>query len=103
MNSLLRLCTNVHTINPRYAWDEAKAAANASKHRVDFADAVTAFDDPLAITIVDPDAAGEVRFVTMGQDALGRFLVVVYAENPDTIRIISARRATRKERQVNAI
>jgi hypothetical protein len=90
-------------MNPRYEWDEAKAVANDTKHRVDFADAVAVFDDPFAITIADPDCVGETRFVAMGQDTLGRTLVVVYAESADVIRIISARRATRKERENNAI
>ena len=88
---------------PRYEWDEAKAIANATKHGVDFADAVAAFVDPFAITIPDPDAVGESRFVTLGQDAQGQTLVVVYTESADAIRIISARRATRKERRDHAI
>ena len=90
-------------MNPRYEWHEAKAVTNSAKHRVDFADAVAIFGDPFALTIPDPDAVGESRFVTLGQDALGRALVVVYAESADVIRIISARRATRKERRNHAI
>ena len=90
-------------MNPRYEWDEAKAIANATKHGVDFADAIAVFDDPFSVTIPDPDAVGEARFVTLGHDALGRTLVVVYAESADAIRIISARCATRKERRIDAI
>jgi hypothetical protein len=60
-----------------YQWDDHKAKANLKKHKVDFAEAVTVFDDDLAITVEDiiPE---EERFVTIGADALGRILVVVY-------------------------
>ena len=81
-----------------FEWDPAKAASNLRKHRIDFADAVTVFDDELAITIPDPDSEEE-RFVTTGADAVCRLLVVVYTWREDRIRIISARRATRRERR----
>jgi uncharacterized protein len=81
-----------------YEWDLAKAADNHRKHRVDFADAVTVFGDPLAITVPD-DRHGEDRFVTIGLEAQGQLLVVVYTWRGQTIRIISARRAGRGERQ----
>lgn len=81
-----------------FEWDAAKAASNLRKHGVDFADAVTVFDDDLAITILDPDCEEE-RFITTGADAVGRLLVVVYAWREDQVRIISARRATRRERR----
>ena len=90
-------------MGPDYEWDDKKAVANATKHGVDFADAIAVFDDTLAVTIPDPDAVGEARFVTLGLDAFRRVLVVVYAESADGIRIISARRATRKERRDHAI
>lgn len=81
-----------------YEWDEDKAASNQSKHRIDFADAVSVFADDAAITIVDehPD---EERFVTIGMDAFGRILVVVYTWREQRIRLISARKATRHERK----
>ena len=92
--------TIVHTL---WAWrssrDEEKAAANARKHGVDFADAVTVLDDEMAITIPDPAADEEERFVTLGTDAVGRLLVVVYSWREERIRLISARRATGRERQ----
>ena len=66
MRTMLHLCTNVHTMDPGYQWDHKKAAANVAKHGVDFADAVAVFDDPFAITIPDPDAVGEARFVILG-------------------------------------
>jgi len=82
-----------------FEWSRAKAAANKLKHRVDFADAVTVLEDPLALTITD-DAGSEERFVTLGTTADGRLLVVVYAcPTPDRIRLISARPATRRERR----
>ena len=81
-----------------YEWDPAKAAGNHRKHRVDFADAVTVFADPLAITIPD-DRHGEYRFVTIGLDAQGQLLVVVYTWRGETIRSISARRASRSARR----
>ena len=69
-----------------------------NKHGIDFADAITVFDDLTAITIDDPDYYEE-RFVTIGMDAFGRILVVVYAWRGDIIRIISARKATKHERK----
>jgi len=83
----------------RYLWDPEKAKANARKHGVEFADAVGVLEDPWAITAEDPDAEGEPRFLALGMDVLGRVLVVIYAFRGDEIRIISARKATRKERE----
>jgi len=57
-------------------FDPAKAKANLAKHKVSFAHAEQALLDPSAITIEDPDAQGEHRFVTLGMDALGRILVL---------------------------
>ncbi len=68
------------------------------KHGVSFADAVAAFSDEAALTIEDDDP-DEQRFVTIGIDAFGRLLVVVYAWRGDDIRVISARKATRRERR----
>jgi uncharacterized protein len=78
-------------------WDPKKAAANLRNHRVDFADAALALHDEFAITVVDDDL-GEERFVTVGSDALGRVVVVVFTWRGRRIRLISARRATREER-----
>jgi uncharacterized DUF497 family protein len=79
-------------------WDVEKAAANLKKHGVDFADAETALHDEMALTRPDDDPDEE-RFVTLGTDALGRLLVVVYEWRNDDWRLISARRATRAERR----
>jgi uncharacterized DUF497 family protein len=81
-----------------YQWDDDKARTNLTKHGIDFADAVTVFSDDFAITIED-DHPREERFVTIGMDALGRILVVVYAWRGESIRIISARKATSGERK----
>ncbi len=80
-------------------WDPGKAAANLEKHGVRFADAELVLFDPLAKTLEDLTAAGEQRHVSLGTDALGRVLVVAYTYRDDGVRLISARRATRKERQ----
>ena len=82
-----------------FKYDPAKAAANLKKHRVSFADAEAAPEDPLAITMEDPDAQDEERFITIGMGSAGELLVVVYTERDDGYRLISARRATRKERK----
>ena len=78
-------------------WDSRKAAANLSKHGVDFADAATVVYDDQAITIPE-ERSGEERFVTIGMDALGRILVVVYTWRGERLRLISARKATPRER-----
>ncbi len=81
-----------------YEWDEVKAQANRSNHGIDFADAATVFEDNLALTAID-DAPDEERFVTLGMDAMGRLVVVVFTWRGDRIRIISARKATRSVRR----
>jgi uncharacterized protein len=79
-------------------WDPRKAAANLKKHGVDFADAGTVLHDEQAITIRD-DEAEEERYVTIGMDAIGNVLVVVYTWRGDRPRLISARRARPQERE----
>jgi uncharacterized DUF497 family protein len=80
-------------------WDPAKARANFTKHGVRFADAVTALEDDSALTIHDLSLEGEERWVTMGLDASGRLLVVVYTWRGERMRLISARQATPNERR----
>ncbi len=83
----------------RFAWDPAKAAANLRKHGVSFEDATTAFGDPHSLTVPDPDhSTAESRFTLIGTSKLGLIVVVSHTERGDTIRIISARKATRHER-----
>jgi uncharacterized DUF497 family protein len=79
-------------------WDPAKAKANLAKHGIHFADAVSALEDDRALTIRDPYSEDEERWVTIGLDAVGRLLVVVYAWRGRRIRLISARQATPRER-----
>lgn len=84
----------------KFEWDTAKAAANFTKHGASFEDAAQAFEDELSATFPDPDhSRGEYRYITYGLIADGRLLVVSHTERNDLIRIISARLATRKERQ----
>jgi uncharacterized DUF497 family protein len=78
-------------------FDSDKAAANLRKHRVSFAHAEQALRDPVAVTVEDPDAEGESRFVTLGMDTLGRTLVVVHTTREEKTRIISARKASKLE------
>jgi len=82
----------------RFIFDPAKAASNLRKHGVSFADAEGVLADPFAITIEDPDAVGEQRFIAIGLGSNGELLVVVYTERGENYRLISARHATRKER-----
>ena len=77
-------------------WDRTKARTNRRKHGIDFADAVGVLEDDQALTI-DDDDPDEERFITMGMDAFGRILVVVYIFRGERIRIISARKATPRE------
>lgn len=86
-------------MKPTYEWDEQKAQSNFHKHGVSFDEAETVFDDPLAITIPDPDHSGaELRFVDVGQSDKGRVLVVTYTARGKKTRLINARLATRTER-----
>jgi uncharacterized protein len=80
-----------------YQWDPDKAKVNVRKHGVEFADTLSAFDDPMAITIEDPHSEGEQRFLTIGMDVLGHIVVVAYTYRGDDIRLISARKATQRE------
>ena len=83
----------------RFEWDPAKAAANLKRHEASFHEAATALADPLSTTFPDEShSEDEVRFVTIGVSTRGNILVVAHTERNDTIRIISARRATRRER-----
>jgi len=85
----------------RFEWDPRKARENLRKHAVSFEEASSVFFDPLSATGDDPDhPIAEGRCVTFGVSSSGRLLVVAHAEEGDTIRIISARRAGRAERKL---
>jgi uncharacterized protein len=82
-----------------YEWDAAKAKRNLRKHGVSFEEAATVFLDPLAMTYSDPDHSGEEdREITIGYSASQRLLFVSHIQRKNRTRIISARQATRRER-----
>ncbi len=82
-----------------YEWDPAKAASNLRRHGVSFAEATSVFLDPAALTFGDPDHSDEEeREITIGASARQRVLFVSHGARGDRIRIISARKATRRER-----
>lgn len=78
-------------------FDPRKAKINLRKHGVSFDEAVTVVFDPMALCVEDRVAEGEGRWVLVGMSHLGRLLTVVYTLRKERIRIISARRSTRRE------
>jgi uncharacterized DUF497 family protein len=83
-----------------FEWDDDKARSNLRKHGVDFADATAVLADERALTMRDElSAVNEARFLTLGQDTLGRTLVVAFTWRGSKVRLISARKATAAERQ----
>jgi uncharacterized protein len=87
----------------RFEWDPEKARRNIAKHGVSFEEAATAFADSLSITRFDPDhSEDEDRFLLLGATHAGRLVVVAHTDRGNSIRIISARIATRRERRTYA-
>ncbi len=85
----------------QFAWDPKKAASNPRDHKVTFEEASSVFGDSLAVTFDDPDhSEGESRLLTFGLSEQGRLLVVSHTERRGVVRIISARRASRAERNI---
>jgi uncharacterized DUF497 family protein len=83
-----------------FEWDPNKATANLRTHGVSFEEAVTAFADAMSLTIGAPDhSTHEIRLILLGYSAAGRLLTVAHTERGQTIRLISARVASRRERQ----
>ena len=83
----------------RFEWDRRKAARNLAKHGLSFDEASTVFADGLSLTIPDPEhSEDEERWIIIGQSNRGRLLVVVHIEDDNTIRIVSARGAEKRER-----
>ena len=83
-----------------FGWDQQKAAANLAKHTVSFEDAATVFGDPLGRIMADPrHSTEEERLVLLGFSQSKHLLTVMYVDRGEAIRIISARRATRRERR----
>lgn len=89
----------MHSVCMWVTWDPEKARQNLRKHGVRFSDAEPVLFDVNAVTIEDPAAEGEQRHVTVGLDALGRVLVVVFTYRGEDLRLISARRANQGERR----
>jgi uncharacterized DUF497 family protein len=84
----------------QFDWDPRKATANLQRRRPSFDEAATVLEDPLSTTYPDDaHSEDEARFVTIGASHRGRILVVAHTERDETIRIISARQATRRERE----
>jgi uncharacterized DUF497 family protein len=82
-------------------WDPKKAKSNLRKHRVSFEEAATALSNPMAATGADPDhSITEERYITFGVSGRGRLLVVAHTDEEETIRIISARIASKGEREL---
>jgi len=87
----------VETISA-FEWNPTKAAGNLAKHGVAFDEAKTVFEDPMLITFIDDEhSVDEERYITLGISGRGRLLVVAHTERERRIRIISARKATKKE------
>jgi len=84
----------------RFEWNPRKAARNLAKHGVSFDEASTVFADTLSLTIPDPDhSEDEERWVIIGESHRRRLLVVIHVEEDETVRVISAREADRRERE----
>ncbi len=85
----------------KFEWALKKARTNLRKHKVTFEEAATVLSDPMSATGADPDhSITEDRYITFGVSERGRLLVVAFAEEGETIRIISARVASKGERKI---
>ncbi len=84
----------------KFEWDENKAEKNQAKHSVLFDEAKTVFNDPYYVDFYDPDHSDEeYRYIIIGYSELHRLLIVSYIERKNVIRLISAREATKRERE----
>jgi hypothetical protein len=84
----------------RFEWNRNKAEANRRTHGVSFAEAITVLEDDFALTREDPASLEEPRFITLGLSDVANLLVVVYAyREPDIIRVISAWKASKRQRE----
>ncbi|MBF0158813.1 MAG: BrnT family toxin [Magnetococcales bacterium] len=79
--------------------DIDKERVNFEKHGIHLSTAAAVLNDDMSLTREDEDSIGEQRFVTLGLDMLGRVLVVVWTYRGSGVRLISARKATRKEQE----
>jgi uncharacterized DUF497 family protein len=86
-----------------FEWNHTKAARNLVKHNVSFDEAATIFDDPMFISVVDDEHSfDEERYVSIGLSTHGRLLMVAHTDRQGRIRLISARKATKKEEKFYA-
>ena len=90
----------MHTMKMEITWNSVKAKSNRLKHRIFFSEVEPVFYDLSAISFEDKDSRGEARYVVIGLDSLGRIVVVVYTYRNTTIRLISARKASKAEQKV---
>ena len=87
----------------QFEWDASKAARNLQKHGVALEEAATVFGDPMFITVVDDEhSEDEERYITIGMSSQNRLLMIAHTDRGGRIRLISARRATRREEQFYA-
>jgi uncharacterized DUF497 family protein len=83
-----------------FEWNSAKAVSNLAKHGVSFEEALTVFDDPLALILDDEEHSyGELREIIIGHSDQNRLVLACFTERSEKVRIINARRATRRERE----
>ncbi|MEO0988361.1 MAG: BrnT family toxin [Cyanobacteria bacterium J06639_14] len=83
-----------------FEWNPEKAASNLEKHNVSFQEAATVFNDPLSLTVPDPKhSIDESRYIIIGISRLKQLLIVAHTDREDIVRIISARKVTRRERK----
>ena len=87
----------------RFEWNPNKATRNLKRHEVSFDEATTVFDDPMFVTVIDDEHSDdEERYIIIGLSRQARLLVVAHTDRAGQVRIISARKATRKEEQFYA-
>lgn len=87
-------------MDKKFEWDRRKATANLRKHGVSFDEALTVFKDPLARIFDDEDhSMREAREIIIGQSVKQRLLVISFVDRQEAVRVINARKATRRERE----
>ena len=86
-----------------FEWDQNKNAKNIKKHGISFDEAALIFDDPMFITVIDEEhSIDEERYITIGLSTDGKLLLVAHTDRQGKIRLISARKATKKEEKFYA-
>ena len=95
--------TETVIVTLRFEWNPNKATRNLKRHEVSFDEATTVFDDPMFVTVIDDEHSDdEERYITIGLSRQARLLVVAHTDRAGQVRIISARKVTRKEEQFYA-